>query len=91
MNTRCIVVFLLVNILCGCSGEFVTSQESDLSKYPELECFAHEMRRFHGDVTDLERGIFRFSYTSRESDPESILRSIRKLLRMVGKYFSGKG
>lgn len=76
MNTRNMVVFLLVSILCGCSGEFVTSQESDLSKYPEIHIFAHEMARFHGDVTDLERGTFRFSYTSRESEPESLLQAI---------------
>ena len=69
---------LLLPLLWGCSGEFVTSQESDLAKYPEIKVFVHKMLRFHGDVTDLENGTFRFSYSSREADPQGILQVIDK-------------
>lgn len=56
-----ILIFLLATALCGCSDEFVTSRESDLSKYPDIRIFAYEMVQFHGETTDLENGTFRFS------------------------------
>lgn len=77
MRVRIITALQLLSLVFwGCSGEFVTSQESDLAKYPEIHVFVHQMLRFQGDVTDLENGTFRFSYSSHEADPQAILHAI---------------
>ena len=73
MAMRVILVVAVASVICGCSGEFVTSKEADLEKYPELRPFIHQMLRFHGGDTDLEYGVFRFSYESREQDAKTLL------------------
>ena len=93
MKTLAITALLLPTFFLGCFGEFTTSQESDLVKYPELNVFVHEMIQFQGDVTDLESGTFRFSYSSREPDPRRILQAIDAKARaedwrlLFQKYF----
>ena len=73
-----IIATLLLLLALGCSGEFVTSQETDLMKYPEITVFIQEMDRFQGDVSDLESSVFRFSYASRQIEPLMVLRTIDK-------------
>lgn len=75
MKTR-IFQALLLFLLAGCSGEFVTSREADLAKYPDIKVFIHEIDRFQGEVSDLEASTFRFSYASRQTVPEKILEAI---------------
>lgn len=73
-----LILLLVLPAVLGYSGEFTTSQESDLAKYPELNAFVCKMRHFYGDVVDLEYGVFRFSYSSRETNPKMILQAIHE-------------
>lgn len=73
MTMRVTLIVAAASVICGCSGAFVTSKEADLEKYPELRPFIHQMLRFHGEDTDLEYGVFRFSYESREQEAKTLL------------------
>ena len=91
MNMR-IFPALFLSLLAGCSGEFVTSLEADLAKYPEIRIFVHEQVLFQGDESDLEAGIFRFSYTSCQTDPLKVLQAIDKDAVAEGwRIFSQEG
>lgn len=67
---------LLLACIWGCSGDFITSKEGDLKKYPELSPFVYKIIRFYGENTDLERDVFRFSYESHEPDVKPLLAMI---------------
>lgn len=79
-----VIVVYTIYVGSTASDDFAVSEEADLQKYPELTPFICGMVDFRGEVCDIERGSFAFSYLTSATNARHFFESVDKAAKRSG-------